>query len=357
MKNFRFNRIEKKGRHRYLDDFGGMRRFSAFEFDGLIKCKLVHHERYSVVLPDQIFFKAGNKLYWLQPLYFSGNLVSWFGDLGFCDLGIDISYGECLRVRFKSADVVSWLKDGSILYNCIIRGPKYLYRYRTGEAKIENGIPYIKLYHHTSRDSKKGIEEGCEYWSSNWNIQGSKKSKNISYLYLTSLPEISNIDDLTQIAMSSQGRLPFRVDSNFTSVPDLILDVYRESTNNRTYTLSHWVDTSFLSPQPCYRHHPPNGLGYHEIVSPFIQRIGAEFESTIAINSERLFPLNLKSLGFVVVGDATTIDGLAAPFDEENTEEKLKIEYMSNPKEIISFWVENANTNQVDNKIIEEIEF
>jgi hypothetical protein len=357
MKNFRFNRIEKKGRHKYLDDFGGIRNFGDVEFDGLIKCKLVHHEKYSVVLPDQIYFNAGSNLYWLQPLYFSGNQVSWFGDIGFCDFYIDISYGECLRVRFKSTDAISWLLDGSILYKCIIRGPKLLYRYRTGEAKIEGGILYIKLFHHTSRDSKKVIEEGTEYWSSNWNIQGTKKSKNISYLYLTSLPKISNIDDLTQIAMSSQGRLPFRLDGNFTPVPDLILDVYRESTSNRTHTLSHWVDTSFLSPQPCYRHHPPNGPGYHEIVSPFIQRIGVEFESTISINNERLLPLNRKSLGFAVVGDATTTDGLAAPFDEENTEEKLKIEYMSKPDEIIKFWVENANTNQVDNKIIEEVKF
>jgi hypothetical protein len=357
MKNLRFNRNEKKGRHRYLDDFGGMRRFGDFEFDGLIKCKLAHHENYSVVLPDQIYFKSGNKLYWLQPLYFSGNQVSWFDNLGFCDFGVDISYGECLRVRFKSTDAVSWLKDGSILYNCKFRGPKFLYRYRTGEAKMESGIPLIKLYHHTSIDSKNGIEESSEYWSSNWNIQGTKKSKNISYLYLTSLPKILNIDDLTQIAMSSKGKLAFRLDSNFTPVPDLVLDVYRESTNNRIYTLSHWVDTSFLSPQPCYRHHPPNGFGYHEIVSPFIQRIGVEFESRIAIKNERLFPLNPKSLGFAVVGDATIIDGLAAPFDEENTEEKLKIEYMSNPNEIIKFWVENANTNQVDNKIIEEVEF
>lgn len=357
MKNLRFNRIEKKGRHRYLDDFAGMRNFGDFEFDGFIKSKLVHHEKYSVVIPDQVYFKAGNNLYWLQPLYFSGNQNSWFGDFGFCDFGIDISYGECLRVRFKSTDAISWLSDGSILYKCTIRGPKFLYRYRTGEAKIEGGIPHIKLYHHTSRDSKKGIEEGSEYWSSNWNIQGTKKSTNISYLYLTSLPKISNIDDLTQIAMSSQGRLPFRVDTNFTQVPDLILDVYRESTNNRTHTLSHWVDTSFLAPQPCYRHHPPNGPGYHEIVSPFIHRIGVEYKSTISIKNEKILPLNPKSLGFAIVGDATTIDGLEAPFDEENTKEKLKIEYMIEPNEIINFWVENANTNQVDNKIIEEVKF
>ena len=134
-------------------------------------------------------------------------------------MGVDISHGACLRIRFKNNDAISWLDDGSILYRCTIKGPKYLYQYRTGDAKVDDNIPYIKLYHHTSRDAKDAIKQGGEYWSSRWNIQGTKKSTNISYLYLTALPKISNIDDLTQIAMSSQGKLGFRVDSNFSDAP------------------------------------------------------------------------------------------------------------------------------------------
>ncbi|PTN07287.1 hypothetical protein [Nitrosomonas aestuarii] len=357
MKNLRFNRIEKKERSKYIDDFEGMRNFDEFEHEGYIKCKLVHNIGYSVVCPDQIYFEAGDSMHWIQPLYFSGNQVAQFDEFGLCDLGVDISHGACLRIRFKNNDAISWLDDGSILYKCAIKGPKFLYQYRTGDAKIDGGVPYITLYHHTSRKAKNDIEKGSEYWSTTWNIQGTKKSINISYLYLTSLPKISNIDDLTQIAMSSQGKLAFRVDSNFTSTPDLVLDVYRESTSNRTHTLSQWVNASYLSPQPCYRHLPPNGFGYHAIVSPFIQRIGVEVGSTILIENGHLKPKNPKSMGYTVIGEATTVIGLEAPYDEENTEGKLMIEFMEKPEEIIEFWMKNANKNQTDNKPIEEVVF
>ena len=317
----------------------------------------MHNIEYSVVFPDQIYFEAGGSLYWIQPLFFTGNQIFQFEGFGLCDLSIDISHGACLRIQFKNSDVISWLEDGSFLYKCKIKGPKFLYRYRTGNAKIDNGIPYIRLYHHTSRKARADIKKGAEYRSSSWNIQGTKKSTNISYLYLTSLPKISNIDDLTQIAMSSQGKLGFRVDSNSTSTPDLVLNVYRESTNNRTHTLSQWINTTHLSPQPCYRHTSPNELGCHAIVSPFIQRVGVEINTTILIENGYLKPKRPKSMGFTVIGDATTISGLEAPYDEENTEGKLMIEYMKKSEEIIGFWMKNANTNQTDNKVIEEVMF
>lgn len=357
MKDLRFNRIKRKGQTLYIDDFTGMRKSDDFEHEGFIKCKLVHHDRYSVVIPDQVYFKAGSELYWVQPLYFSGNQVAWFGSYGLCDVGVDISHGVCLKIRFNNKDAFSWLEDGSVLYKCQIKGPKFLYPYRTGKAKIKDGVPLIKLHHHTTREAKKSIENSNEFWSSSWNIQGTKKSTNISYLYLTSLPDISDVNDLIQIAMSSQGKLGFRVDSNFTSTPDLVLNVYRESTNNRTHTLSHWINAAHLASQPCFKHMPPDSFVYHAIVSPFIHRIGLEIGTTVSIEKGYLIPKKLKSLRYAVVGDATTIAGLSAPYDEENTNEKLKIEYITQPLEIIQFWVENANSNQTDNKIIEEVEF
>ncbi|MDM8567286.1 hypothetical protein QUF74_16765 [Candidatus Halobeggiatoa sp. HSG11] len=353
MKDLRFNRIIRKGQSVYLNDFAGIRKFDDFKHEGFIKCKLVHHDRYSIVVPDQIYFKAGSELFWIQPLFFSGILITCYG----LEFYVDISHGVCLRIRFKKEDAISWLEDGSILYKCQIKGSKILYPYRTGKAKIEDGVPFIKLFHHTTQDAKKNIDDCSEFWSSSWNIQGNKKSTNISYLYLTSLSKISNIGDLEQIAMSSQGKLGFRIDSNFTSIPDLILTVYRESTNNRTHTLSYWVNTVHLAIQPCHRHMPPDNFGYHAIVSPFVHRIGVDFGTTVSIVKDSLLPKKPKLLGYAVVGGATTIDGLSAPYDEENTDEKLKIEYMKQPVEIIRFWVENANSNQVDNKIIEEVEF
>lgn len=184
MKNLRFNRIDMKNRSIYLDGFQANRKFGEYEHDGFIKCKLVHHEYYSVVLPDQIYFKYEEKIYWLQPLFFTGCQINCSGNI--CDISIDISHGECLSIRFKSNDVVSWLDDGSLLYSCKIIGPRYLHNFRTGKAKIESGVPYIYLYHHTDRKAKESIVGSGEFWSSQWNIQGTKKSTNISYLYLTS---------------------------------------------------------------------------------------------------------------------------------------------------------------------------
>jgi len=357
MKNLHFNRVEKKGRHIYIDDFDGIRKFEMFEHDGFIKCKLVHNTNYSIVLPEQIYVAVGREIEWIQPLYFSGNIIGKFDDFSACDLSVDISFGQCLRIRFRNDDLASRLSDGSLIYKCKIKGPKLIYPYTTGEAKFIAGKPFLKLYHHTSRKSKEGILAGGEYWSSNWNIQGTKKSTNISYLYLTPLPKITTPDDLTQIAMSSQGRLALRIDSNQGNNPNLVLNVYRESTDNRTHTLPCWVESSLLSTQPCYRHTPPIGFGYHAIVSPFIHRIGVEYGTRVQIEGNRLKPYSPKALQYAVVGDATKVTGLAAPYDEEETQEILKIEIINEPLEITSFWMENANTDQFSGKSLESVKF
>lgn len=357
MKNLHFNRLEKKGRHQYIDDFAGLRHFGDFKYTGFIKCKLVLNADYSVVLPDQIYIEIGGEIRWIQPLYFSGNRIAPFEGYGLCDLGVDVSYGTNLRIRFRNDDLVARLNDGSVFYRCTIKGPQYIYRFTTGSAQIIKDKPYLRLYHHTSKKSMESILKSKEFWSSNWNIQGTKKSLNISYLYLTSLPKISCIDDLEQIAMSSQGKIAFRLDSNITNNPDLILDVYRESTENRTQALSYWVESSLLATQPCYRHLSPEGFGYHAIVSPFTHRIGVEYGTRVIIEGDKLVPRNPMVLNYTVVGDAASILGLNAPFDEENTQEVFKVEFFQDNEEIIEFWIGNTNSNQYDSKAIKMVTF
>lgn len=357
MKNYNFNRIERRGRHEYLKEFQDRRGSGSFENVGYIKCKLVHNKFYSIVIPDQVYLDSGGKLYWIQPLYFSPSSIAAFDEYRICTLSIDISHGEKLTIEFKNDGLVSKLDDGSMLYSCTIKGPRYLHRYVTGSAKITNGNPYIKLHHHTTQEAKKNIQGSNEYWSSNWNIQGTKETSNISYLYLTALPSIQCNDDLREIAMSSEGELAFRVDQNFTNKPDLVLDVYRESTINRTATLSHWVESSLLATQPCFRHTPPVGAVYHQVVCPFVHRLGVESGATIKIDGGVLLPNSSKILDYAVVGDARTISGLAAPYDEEETEEILKVEIINGAQDITGFWMKNPNTNQFDNKDIEEAQF
>jgi hypothetical protein len=356
-KNLRFNRIEKNGRHHYLREFRAARDIGNNKFNGFIKCKLVHHQYYSLIIPDQIYVDFSGEMRWIQPLYFLPNVISFFDETGICEQLIDISHGIELRIIFSNTDLKNRLADGSILYSCEISGPRDLYNYTTGSASILNNKPYLKLYHHTTSAAGESIKKSKEYWSSNWNIQGTKKSTNIAYLYLTSLPKINCVDDLEEIAMSSRGKLYFRVDQNLSPVADLILPVYRDSTANRTHTLESWVESSLLASQPCYRHMPFQGGAYYAIVSPFIYRIGVENGTTLDIKGNTIVPRSPKRSSYAIVGDATSVDGLTAPYDEENVMELFKIEDVADGGEFIEFWSRNRNSNQFDNKELEMIEF
>lgn len=358
MSDLRFNRIRRYGQRIYLDAFDrSQRAFGDQAYAGYVKCKLAHGKRYSLVIPDQIYVLVGGDLHWIQPLFFSGSFISRSDHGDVCDLFVDISRGQVLRIRFESQALVERLRDGSILYGCSIHAPKFLHRYTTGPAKLVDNRPRIKLYHHTTADSKDAILKGQYFRTSAWNIQGNKKCTNIAFLYLTSLPRVECVADLQSIAMSHFGKMAFRVDDNFTNNPDLVLDVYRESTNNRTHTIGAWAFAEDLAPQPCYRHVPPNGPGYHEVVSPFIHRIPSTPGGIVEIREELLQPQQSELLFHAIVGDATTIDGLRAPFDEEHTNELLKTERIEPPDDIVSFWIANPNMNHYDGKQIENFSF
>lgn len=358
MTDLRFNRIRNRGQRLYLDTFDRSKRaFGDTLYTGYVKCKLVHGIGYSLVIPDQIYLSIAAELHWIQPLYFAGSMIHRFDHGDVCDLFIDISHGQSLKIRFETKDIVKRLRDGSFLYYCNIRAPRFLYRYTTGPAQLVNQVPRIKLYHHTAEAFKRAILEGRHFRTSAWNIQGNKKCTNIAFLYLTSLPKIESATDLQQIAMSNFGKIAFRVDNNFTNNPDLVLDVYRESTDHRKETIAAWVDAEDLAPQPCYRHLPPGEPGYHEVVSPFIHRISSLPGGIVEIDGEQLRPKQPKLLLHAVVGDATTVEGLRAPFDEENTKEFLKIEHIEPPGDIMSFWMSNSNMNHYDGKKLETFAF
>ncbi|WP_101758653.1 hypothetical protein [Oceanicoccus sp. KOV_DT_Chl] len=131
----------------------------------------------------------------------------------------------------------------------------------------------------------------------------------------------------------------------------------KEEKDRRTKSLSYWVDSTLLATQPTYRHMPPAQPGYHEVVGPFIHRIGVENDSTIKITGQKLSANKPKKLDYAVVGDATTIHGLEAPYDEEATDEVLKVEVLKTGEDVISFWIANGNTDQFSNKSIEMATF
>lgn len=339
-----------------------------FTHQGYIKCKLAHGLGYSVILPDLLLLgHAGTK--WIQPLTFGPNLLAKIGDEIHCSISVDISCGHRLLVKFRNVDLVSRLTDGAELYRCTLLGPHDLDEYATGDSTISTGnAPYLKLYHHTSSDAKQKIEDSEEFWGSKWNIQGTnKKLINVAYVYFTSLHKVESVDDLTMIAMASNGRLTFAVD-NFDPpaalLPGwettykskiLVLPVYRASTADRTATLEFEIESSLLAPQHLLRHSPEGDQVWYEIATPFVQRVGIDPGSTLKYTGSRIdfTSVEVKHFDYVVIGDATTVAGLAAPYDEEDTTFLLKVERPLAGSNILDFWFQNSNQDLFTGKIVE----
>ena len=67
---------------------------------------------------------------------------------------------------------------------------------------------------------------------------------------------------------------------------------------------------------------------------------------------------NQKIFNYVVLGHAGTLAGLAAPYDEENTDEVMFLEELSPGVDVFSFWQANANSDLVTgrHKEVRELE-
>ena len=335
---------------------------------GYIKCKLAHGQRYSVILPDILLIgTAGSK--WIQPLAFGPNMLSKFGAEIRCAMSVDISCGHRLLVNFSNEDIVSRLADGAELYRCTLQGPANLDDYATGDSFLSaENVLYLRLFHHTSSDAKQRILASGELWGSKWNIQGTNKTlTNVAYVYFTSLDAIETVDDLKMIAMAGDGQLTFAVD-NFAPpamlAPGwelvykskiLVLPVYRASTADRNATLDFEIESTLLAPQHLLRHSPTDEAVWYEIATPFVQRVGINPGTTLRFSGQRIDfgSVPVKHFDYAVIGDARKVDGLAAPYDEENTTFVLKIERPRSESNILDFWFEHSNQDLFESKTIE----
>lgn len=344
-KNLRFNRLESKLERRYVTGFKAGRIKGDKYYCGFIKCKLVHHQQYSTIVPDQIYLDRAGQLLWIQPIFFLPSVLGFDKVSGVCRLVINISHGVCVTVEFQQDGVHSRLRDGSLLYRCKLTSIPALFSYATGLARLTDSRPQLKLFHHTTAINKKAILSSSELWSSPWNIQGNKKLANISYLYLTSLENVSHEADLQQIAMATNSRIGLRVDQNTTETPDVIITVTRKGICDTTHSIGLWVDADLISPQHVHRHTSPARQIYYGVVSPFISRVGVQPESTGTITCAMLIPKSPQLFEYVIVGDATTLEGLRSPYDEEDTTQIWKIARPGDGEDFISYWREHANSS------------
>ena len=66
-----------------------------------------------------------------------------------------------------------------------------------------------------------------------------------------------------------------------------------------------------------------------------------------------LASVDRKHVEYVVIGDATSVYGLAAPYDEEDTTFILKLERPESGSNILDFWFKHSNRDLYSGKVIE----
>ena len=141
------------------------------------------------------------------------------------------------------------------------------------------------------------------------------------------IPAVDQITDLT----------------NLGSAPDLVLDVYRASTRDRKATLSLWLPAEAVSTPHLWQHVGPPVV--YEVAHPWISRIGLQPGHVLdfAAGAATPDPSALRHFEYAVIGDCTTVEGLEAPFDEENTTNTFVVQDLAG-SDVFTFWRSNANT-------------
>ena len=365
--NVQFNRLESRNDHLYMTEYG-TRPLESTSHTGWIKCRLLHGYGYSLIVADQLYVDSGG-LRWIQPLAFGPNLLCKLDATQIvCDLNIDVSCGQRLRVRFFNSDHVRDLPDGSQLFKCTILGPRCLAEYCTGRAEWStDGHPYLQLYHHTTPAARSAILDSGHFRAGSYNIQGaSKRLVNVSYAYFTPLDSITVDNDLKKIGMAADGIIELRRDG-FT-VPKILfpgwqdahkedvlqLQVYACDAAKRQAVIDVWIDAAILAPQHLYRH-DEEGPVYYEVPHHFVHRVGTVPNLHVHFDAARRIHRQdgLMSFDYVVVGDCRTLAGLAAPYDEEDTTHVMKLERVPSGTTMLDFWFANGNRDLFTRKSVE----
>jgi len=316
------------------------------EIDGLVKVRLVHARHGSILLPDLVMV-ADAAPFWLQPQWVYPSTLD-LDETGRTTLYIGIANKQnvdlIVEVSFDGSDLICSLSDRSQIFLCRVVGPANLAVYKSGRyrQRADGGVD-LRLYHHTTKPKKRMILDSQEVWGSAWNFQGTKKLANCSYAYFTNLQRIETPLDLRRIAMAHDGRLPFRLDQSSDGLPpDLVIEVYRESTKNRQSTLGLWVPAEHVAPSHIFQH--TNHVVEYEMAHPWIFRVGLKAAGRYYFTRDKAAPEqpDLKRFEHIVLGDCTTLAGLAAPYDEEDTSQTFRIQDIGEGT-VFDFWREHRN--------------
>ena len=320
-------------------------------WSGFIKVKLLHREGASVLLPEVVLVGADGEL-WVQPQYFHAPLLAWDEHSGTATMWIgaldrtrQVGAGLDLRVTFGQTEREAALDDLSELYRCDISTEHSPATLAVGSTRRRAGGGFdIALFHHTTEESLARIHESGHVRGSAWNFQGTRELVNVAYAYFTSMSQVTSEADLQNMAMASNGSIPLQLDTNTGGTPDLVLDVYRASTRDRTATLGLWIPAESISTPHVWKHEGHSV--YYEIAHPWIYRIGLRpsHHLDFAGSAATPGPGALRRFDYGVLGDCSTVAGLEAPYDEENTAETFRVQALEETN-LFDFWATNANTD------------
>lgn len=335
---------------------------------GFVKVRLAHGYQGSIVVIDAVFMlrhPTSSAWDYFLPSFYSPPFLHFNvpkeqarGSPHVLNVSVDIAEPrrqEALRIElsFGSEDRVKSYSDGAQLYSCLIKHDQCLRAYRSGKARRCDLDFEMRVFHHTASTTRPKIVASGHLRGSPWNLQGTRKLTNVCYTYFTTIRKIQNENELARIAMASEGKIFLRGTSRFLDGdPTIALDVYRETTCNRTATLPFWVPIGVIAPNHLLLHRPPGLQGaYYEVTLPEVVRVGLNTNTVLPIKEDHVIPdtQNLRTFDYLVCGDAATEIGLAAPYDEENTSSVLHLERLTE-EDLFAFWRRNANSDQVSTR-------
>jgi hypothetical protein len=331
------------------------------KYSGFIKLRLAHSEGRTYLIPDVLIGVAGFRYY--LPSFYSAPSIAFNVEDGkhIANLSLDVGPPRAtnltrLLVEVRSEDRILNYDDGAQLYRCTFDGPRSIASFATGVCRpMPNGDFMLRIYHHTTSANAANIVRSHELWSSPWNLAGTRKLANVAYGYFTSLPHVKSEEDLRLIAMASNGIIELQTTSNRPIEEVLSLEVYRGNTLDRTSPLGFDLPCEVIAPAHLYFH--PNvdaNPAYYEIVGSDILRVGLNPAAKLNLlkNVElSVTNLDIKRFDYVILGDAGTLDGLAAPYNEEETKQVAHLEKLDSATDFFKLWWDNQNTDQVTGRI------
>ncbi|MFA4952509.1 hypothetical protein [Brevundimonas sp.] len=333
------------------------------DYEGLIKIRLAHAPGRSYLIPELLLVRFGERWVYFIPSFFGPNSIAFNGDKAVrCDLSLDVvqpgtNRGRQLQIAIDPSALKRRYGGGGHLYACTVQGPTQLQHAAGGRARVtDDGKALLQMFHYTDLKGRAGIQASGELRSSAWNLAGLQQLENVAYGYCTTLREVRGRGDLARIAMATNGSLVFRTTS-LVGEPEQLFEVkvYRDTTLNRTQRLTLWAPADALPPPHLFRHRPFAGQAYYEVVGPEILRISVKPGVAISLSPEGVMtvaPETQKTFDYVIEGDASTPDGILAPYREEDTRSVVHLELLIDD-DPFAYWWRQQNKHLADRKLVD----